>query len=327
MTDGMKSAIGGAVIGAILTGIFSIGLSIAEKDSIEKYTVDTLAGYFDSVDKDMSYEDALKFIYEDLKEKKEENKALKNELDSLKVQVNTYENNESAIESAKAFADLGKYSTALTILNDVADKTPEMQILIADYSKKYENQIIEQADSLKGDNKYDEALDFINEALVVFPDSQILKNKQKDIEGSYPQNMTDVVPAYQSGGNPYKEYSAQKSGGTEYFTMGGVKYTNGMTFSADKNIFDDVSWAIYNLNNEYSTLEFVVCHVDGTDNGSENTLHIFYDGVLKEEISLAPDMSPKSISLNVSGVVQLKLQVYPSGIDHPLYGLGNPILK
>lgn len=173
----------------------------------------------------------------------------------------------------------------------------------------------------------DEAVSLVGEALKVLPDSTILKDKQQELLKSYPQKMLDVVPAYQSGGNPYKEYSYKNSGGTEYFSMGGIKYTDGMTFSGDNNVFDEVSWAIYNLNGEYNTLEFTVCHVDGTFNGGANTLQIFYDGELKEEIPLAPDMSPKKVSLNVSDVVQLKMQIHASGGDHPIYGVGNPMIK
>lgn len=139
--------------------------------------------------------------------------------------------------------------------------------------------------------------------------------------------LTDVFPAYQSGGNPYTEYSAINSGYSSYFTMGGEKYYNGMTFDADVNVFADLCWAVYYLNSEYKKLEFTVCHVDGTDVGEKNALQVFYDGVLKEEIELAPDMAPKHVSLDITGVGQLKFQVKPSGTEHPLYGVGNPVLK
>ena len=165
------------------------------------------------------------------------------------------------------------------------------------------------------------------EALDIIPDSEILKEKQLEIENSYPKNMLDVVSAYQTGGNPYKEYTSSQSGEIESFIMGGVKYTNGMTFNADINIFDDISWAVYNLSCKYKTLEFTVCHVDGTDIGKETSLQIICDGVLKEEIILAPDMSPKKVIVNVEGVTQLKMQVSSSGNDGPVYGVGNPVLK
>ena len=38
--------------------------------------------------------------------------------------------------------------------------------------------------------------------------------------------------------------------------------------SMDVNIFVDVSWAVYNLDKQYKTLEFIVCHADCTDLGN-----------------------------------------------------------
>lgn len=248
MTDGMKSGIAGAIVGAMITGIFSVGLFIAEKDSIEKKTIETLAGYFDFINVDMSYKEVLTRIYEDSKIVKRENEELKKEVRDLKGRVNT--------DTDRADSDKDKLT----------------------------------------------------------------------IENNNPKNMTDVVPAYQSGGNPYKEYSAQKSGSAEYFTMAGKKYTNGMTFNGDYNIFNDVSWALFNLEGKYKSLEFTVGHVDGSYLGDANTLQIFCDGVLKKEIPLSPDMYPEVVSFDVTGVSQLKLQILDSGGDNPLYGVGNPMI-
>ncbi len=327
MSKGLKNQIIGAFVGALVTGLISIGLFVAEKNTIEEKTVETLAGYFDSVNEEMAYDDVLKTIYEDFKRLEEENANLKSDMGILNEQYNADEINRNALEKAEGFASSNDYAMAIATLTSIANKTPEMEVLLADYTQKYESYIIERADSLKGENSLDEAVSVVNEGLAVLPNSATLKAKQQELQKSYPQKMLDVVPAYQSGGNPYTEYSSKNSGGTETFSMGGVKYTNGMTFNADENIFDDVSWAIYNLNGEYDTLEFTVCHVDGTFNGGENALQIFYDGELKEEIPLAPDMSPKFVSLDISNVVQLKMQVHSSGGDGPVYGVGNPMIK
>lgn len=326
ISNQMKSGIVGAVVGAVLSGAVSIGLFIAEKDTIEKKTIETLSGYFDSVNIDMSYDEVLKTIYEDSKKLENENKALNIELNNLKKQINDDKSITLTLEKASSYADSFDYAKALILLTSIESKTPEIEVLINDYTKKYEMQIIEKVDNLKSNKKFDEALKLLKEALDVLPSNAVFTEKQKEVEKSYPQNMIDVVPAYQSGGNPYREYSSKLTGGEEYFCMGGVKYTNGMTFNADVNIFDEVSWAIYNLNKEYNTIEFIVCHVDGTFNGGTTALQIFYDGMLKEEISLAPDMSPKAISLNVSGVTQLKMQIHSSGGDNPVYGVGNPVI-
>lgn len=182
---------------------------------------------------------------------------------------------------------------------------------------------------------YDEALESAFEEFKKLQETNaVLKydNEQPSAENvishdGSPKKMLTVAPAYHAGGNPYKEYSYNDNSGTETFSMGGVKYTDGMTFNADINIFDDVSWAVYNLGGNYNTLEFTVGHVDGTFNGSENTLQIFFDGELSKEIPLSPDMLPESVTLDVSGVKQMKMQVLASGNDNPFYGVGNPILK
>ncbi len=249
METEVKAAIVGAVISALITGTFSFFIGERKMDNEKKAIVSTLQEHFDSVDNEMDLNQAIKKIYEDSQNIKNENESLRAENESLRTEIG------------------GMQRQAKT------DKTSDTVII--------------------SDSKY----------------------------------MTDVVPAYQSGGNEYKEYTASNSGGTEYFSMGGVKYTYGMTFDADINVFNDVSWAVYNLDNKYRSLEFVVCHVDGTDIGETNKMDIFYDGTLTEQIDLAPDMAPKNITLDITGVNQLKIQLYPSGISNPVYGIGNPVIK
>lgn len=341
MSNEMKTAIAGALVGAIATGIVSVGLFIAEKNTIAEKTVEVWAERFDSVDENMSLEQAIEAIYKDIQSLENENSnlvnkntdlestidGLNNEINLLNGQININNENESVIESAKSLANSNEFIKAIDILNNVEQKTPEMEALINDYTKKYEDYIVKQANSLKSDGKLDEANELVQDALIVIPDSNKLKEKQEDIENSYPKYMTDVVPAYQHGGNDYKEYTVSNGGGTEYFAMGGVKYTNGMTFNADYNVFDDISWAVYNLEGKYESLKFIVCHVDGTYNGDNTSLQIFYYGNLYEEIPLSPDMNPISKTLDISGVKQLKIQLPASGSDNPWYGVGNPIIK
>lgn len=314
-----------AVVGALIAGAFSVGIFILEKKSIEEETVKTMSEYFDSVDKDMSYDEAFKSIYQEQKKLQEENTKLSSELADL--EINVEEKNEITVENAETYANSGDYKNALILLENIKNKNAEIEAMINDYSKKYEKQVISQVDSLIEKSKYDEGIAVIDDVLEILPDNTTLLSKKEEIQTSLPQNMIEVVPAYQNGGNPYTEYCSSNSGGTETFSMGGVKYSNGMTFNADYNVFNDISWAIYNLEGKYTSLEFTVCHVDGTYNGDETSLQIFYDGNLSKEIPLKPDMSPQKIKIDLTGVNQLKLQVPASGGDNPLYGVGNPMIK
>ena len=55
MSDGIKSAVIGAIVGSLITGAVSLFINYDQKKGIEIKTVETLSKYFDSVDKDMSY--------------------------------------------------------------------------------------------------------------------------------------------------------------------------------------------------------------------------------------------------------------------------------
>lgn len=316
MTKELKTTLIGALVGALLTGAVSLYIYYDGKHGIETKTVETLAKYFDSVDKEMSYNQALEAVYNDTQNMKSEIADLKSgKIDGI------------LIESAQDFANSNNYITALSILNSVETKSPKIDALINDYTQKYENSVMKEVESLEKEDNFDKAKKVLEDGLKIASNSKVLKNKQQELNKVHSQNMVEKVPAYQSGGNEYKEYNANKTGATEYFTMGGVKYTNGMTFNADINIFDDVSWAVYKLDGKYSNLSFTVCHVDDTDLGDKTTLQVLYDGNLKKEISLAPDMYPKKVTLDISGVKQLKLQVPSSGGDGPVYGVGNPIIQ
>lgn len=245
----------------------------------------------------------------------------------LQQQIDENDNIESTIAQAKDYATNNDYVNAIKILSHIDNKSYEVEQLISDYTSAFENTILAQVDTLLNNNQLDKALEVINDAISSLPENSVLNEKRQEVEDSIPKNMIDIEPAYQSGGNTYTEYSASASGATDYFSMGGVKYTNGMTFNADYNIFDDVSWAVYYLEGQYQTLEFVVCHVDGTYNGDDTTLQIFYDEELREEIPLSPDMAPITVKLDLTGVNQLKMQVPASGADGPVYGIGDPKIK
>lgn len=73
----MSDTIKGSIIGALITVVGSILVFVlgnfSTQSTIEEKTVETLSGYFDSVDKDMSYEQALQTIYKENEQLKEEN--------------------------------------------------------------------------------------------------------------------------------------------------------------------------------------------------------------------------------------------------------------
>ncbi len=136
------------------------------------------------------------------------------------------------------------------------------------------------------------------------------------------QYLTDVCPAYQVAGSNYKEYSALKSGGVDSFSLGGAKYTNGITMS----VYDS-NWGVHNLDGLYTSLSGVICHLDGSSNIHEGgVVQFFCDGVLAKEIAVTTDMYPQSFSLNITNVNQLKIATY-NRWSGGYVGIGNPIIE
>jgi hypothetical protein len=136
------------------------------------------------------------------------------------------------------------------------------------------------------------------------------------------QYMTDILPAYQTSGSDYKEYSALKSGGAESFSLGGVKYVNGITLP----VFDG-RWGVYNLNGQYTSLNGTICHVDGSSAISDGgAIQFFCDGMLVKEVPVSTDMLPQDISINLTGINQLKIMAAPQW-NGGYVGIGNPILQ
>jgi hypothetical protein len=156
--------------------------------------------------------------------------------------------------------------------------------------------------------------------------TQIENNFTEELSSKY---MTDICPAYQcSNVHMYKEYSAINSGSTDSFSMGGVEYLNGFTMK------DYTTWAVWNLNGEYNTLTGTFGHVDGA--GSDEVadeefriLYIYCDVELKQEIPFSTDMYPIELTIDLTGVKQLKILFgakFHMGVT-PTYGMGNPVLE
>lgn len=200
---------------------------------------------------------------------------------------------DDILDKAKAFADSNDYISAIALLNaaeSVFGKDTELTEKKEEYEELYISSILEKNDTVNSDNEDD-------------------------------SDPNIFLKAYQSEGY-YKEYSA-KDKNNESFTMAGQEYSDGLTFKYEYNTTP--TWAVYYLEGKYSRLEFTLCHVDRTAVGDKNTFTIICDDVVTEEIEVSGDMVPKKITIDLSGVEQLKLQL-SKDLRQPVYGVGNPIL-
>ena len=293
----MSDTIKGAIIGALITTLGSVLIfflgNFSTQATLEKNTVETLSEYFDSIDKDMSYKQALQTVYEDYKNTKDEKDKLQEQLNAKQNEADAEKKIKEVIETVSSLSDKGNYEKALSILNGVEDKTPEMELLLVDITGKFETQIIDKASNLQGEGKYDEAVEIIDNALKILPNSNDLSTKKEKIIAEKPQNFMDVCEPYETS------YNYEKYINGETFQMSGQDRTNGFTIMGYDN------QALANLDGKYKELSFDVGHVDGAEM-LDATLSIYLDGTFYQSYDIKADALPISVKIPLEGKKQIK---------------------
>lgn len=299
MSKELKVGLTIAIVEAILALTVGYILFLVQADSIEKKTVQTLAGYFDAVDEDMSYDQVMKFLYEDMQKKNleiiqlgQEKEELKQELADLNKQLSEDNANQSIIVSAQTYAEASEYLNALALLQSATNKTPYIEVLIKEYEGKYELQTAAKADTLIRTERYDEANDLLNNALKIIPESTMLTKYIDKIPGE-PQYLMEVCPPYQKSDSQYYREPTT-------FKMAGKSYTNGFSMQ-------DHSFALFNLDGQYSSLNFMLGHIDETTM-IDGVFNIYLDGRLFKRIEIGCDDIPEPYSIPLKDVIQMKIE-------------------
>lgn len=115
---------------------------------------------------------------------------------------------------------------------------------------------------------------------------------------------TNTVYLGKSGQVKYLGQQVKKYQGRAYeetVTMGGQKYTNGISFGYGRD-------AYYNLNGLYTSISGMYGMEDGTSDNYEAIINFYGDGRLLDSITVRGGQLPKNFAVNVSGVAQLKIE-------------------
>ncbi len=126
------------------------------------------------------------------------------------------------------------------------------------------------------------------------------------------------APAAHDYLTPYQTIRATTYDGSDYFTMMGKKYLFGISLDND-SMLSYTSKALFNLDGQYSSVEFDVGHIDTASSKGEMTLYIYVDDNLVDEIELTSDMQTRHISVPVKNGLQLTFQ---TGGPEWYYGYG-----
>lgn len=227
---------------------------------------------------------------------------------------------QAVLEDITSLINEKKYTDAINLANEALeiDDNEDFQKVKATAETEYVKNISASVKGYLAKEDYVSAERTINSALGVLPDNAELKNLQQEVTAQTPVYFLDVCKPYSKDDYYYTEYV-----NGETFLMGGTSYTNGFTLGVT---LGGTNNAIFNLNNQYKSLSFLVGHVDETDMGDAQ-IKIYLDGVLKKEYNASAEALPQKMTIDLTGVNQLKIEVTDTNNWFPKYGFGNMIVK
>ena len=191
-----------------------------------------------------------------------------------------------------------KFDEALTSLNDASRLYPNNATLkntIADTQNRYATNSIAKADELVEQRRFDDAITLLNSTLIVIPDNTTIKEKVEQITSLKPAIFLDAVPAYDVSGDDVQT--------RDFVLIGGNRFDNALTFSNIRT-----KYSLHNLNGQYKTITGYIGRVDDTEQRYA-TYNFYLDGKLEQTYTLQATDLAKQISLDVTDVHQLKIEV------------------
>lgn len=225
------------------------------KHSTEGAIVEALSERYASVDKDMSYEQALEAVDKDIEKLKTDNATLQSENIDLQSEISSLQSEKTNLQNeisslsdrsekiarAESYAALGNYEVAIPILNSITEKGEDVLALLKDYTFNYEISIIMDAEALANDGNFDEAITLVDEALKIIPNSQTLLEKKDDITPKY---LVDTIECY-------KAENLWRLDSRDYIKMTGKSYRYAI-FSSPSDIVGSMFNNAYSANAFYS---------------------------------------------------------------------------
>lgn len=241
------------------------------------------------------------------------------ELDTVKEESLASYKTEVANEVAE-LTENEKWSDAFDVIDEAIafDDNEYFQSLKTSTEDDYVKSVSATVEKHLNNEDYVSAKRVVDNSLTVLPGNSGLKSLQTKVEKATPTYLLDVSEPYSK-----EQYSPYMNG--EIFKSAGTNYSNGFSLGY-------IGSAIFNLNSSYTTLSFSVGHID-TSSKMPTTIKIYCDNILKEEIYMTADELPKKVSIDITGVKQLKFVteqdrqgniVYFSDV---YYGFGNVTVK
>lgn len=265
-----------AIIGDVI--VYQITKTNTEGE-VKSGIVDALSTHLDFIDTEMSYEKALDEVYSKLTEQES----------TITTQSELIKDLQKKPDVSFISADLlvdGELKKGIT--NNIVKHNSNYYLLakqvddvLSGYSIKYNNDD-EKIIFNSGNN------DYTTESVISLTDTNVLYD-----------------------GVCYGYYIPSKS---DEFSMGGKHYNDGFQIIDDHSLFGNGNgYVLFNLENKYSKIEFLVGRTNITDNKVDTTLKLYLDNKYIDSYQLYGDDTPKKMSLDLNYADSMKLELIGLG--------------
>lgn len=270
----MRSTIIGAVVTAIITGLFSLLIFHLGNFSTQKSIVESLAVRFDSVDKEMSYEQALETIYQERENDKNEIASLNIQLSELNEEIsnqqakidqqNSAEEINMIIQNATDYWNDSDYVQSLTLLKNSKSKSSDIISLYERYSSEYVLNLLSQADILISERNYEEAIELLETGKAIVNNDKRLNDKINDINNNHPIKLSDLKISA-------SRFFRQNQDETVVDTVNN-RYSAGNSFIIYSEGDSNYGYATFYLGKKYTSLNGIIAVSDESENRSDTQL-------------------------------------------------------
>lgn len=308
MNDTIKAAIISALITAFIATLTSVLIFILGNFStqavLEENTVETLSEYFDSVDKDMSYKQALQTVYEESRLKDETieklNQQKNKEVSGLNQQIKDLQNQISSTPNFE-FKNSSLMSNGLKIQDGI-----NKAVVVIGNSNYYSESTLDLV--LKNKFSYDS--------------SQNIIYYNENGENIFSETKIDLFKTNTLyDGSCYWTY-LPSDGAT--FSMGSGTYTNGFVIGDDHSLFGvGDGYALFDLQGKYSKMTFDVGRTNEYEK-QDVILKVYLNSEYVEKYSLDAQSPPVPLEINLNYANNLKLEI--TGGSKVKYGFANVVL-
>jgi len=156
----------------------------------------------------------------------------------------------------------------------------------------------------------------------------MVSNSQVSVSSDKPNNVFSDNAYLGKDIKPYQTYEMLSYPDDGSFKMAGVSYVNGVS---NRNRHVDVGKAYYNVDGQYANLSGIYGPVDGTTSGGRN-INIYGDGKLLTKLPSQARNSPKSFSVDITGVSIIYIEIIPikswnTSESRSFHGLVNIVLS